>query len=102
MSIDLTVEPPIPLADVPRLTWLRGRGGRRLHVATVHRWCTRGIRGARLEFVQRGGTRVTTEAALVRFFRTLTFDDCRPADSASGRREKQLQAVERKLDVDRF
>jgi hypothetical protein len=79
-----------------------GPGGRRLHVATVHRWCTRGIRGTRLEFVQRGGTRVTTEAALVRFFSTLTGRDRRPADSPSASRMKQLQGVDRKLDARDF
>ena len=71
MCIDLTVETPIPLADVPKLGWIpRRRGGRRLHVSTVHRWCGAGLRGVRLECVQLGGTRVTTEAALQRFLRS--------------------------------
>jgi hypothetical protein len=72
MNIDLRTEKPIPLSEIPKLPWLRGRGGKRLHIATVHRWCTHGIHGLRLEFVQRGGTRVTTEAALLRFFERLT------------------------------
>lgn len=74
MSIDLTCEAGIPLNRVPDLPWIRGRGDRRLHAATVHYWCAKGIRGRRLEFVQRGGTRVTTEAALLRFFQGLTED----------------------------
>jgi hypothetical protein len=73
MTIDLTREPAIRLADVPKLPWLpRRRRGRRLHVATVFRWCMIGIRGHRLEYVQLGGCRVTTEAALQRFFGCLT------------------------------
>jgi hypothetical protein len=72
MAIDLRREPPVSLRDVPRLPWLRGRGGKRLHVATVHRWVTRGVHGIRLEYLQRAGTRVTTEAALLRFFDRLT------------------------------
>jgi hypothetical protein len=74
MKIDLTQETAITLAQVPDLPWVRGRADGRLHVATVHCWCTRGIRGHKLEFVQRGGTRVTTEAALLRFFQGLTED----------------------------
>lgn len=73
MSIDLTLEPPIPLREVPQLAWIpKRRRGRRIHVATIHRWCAHGIRGRRLEYVQVGGTRVTTEAALHRFFASLT------------------------------
>jgi hypothetical protein len=73
MDIDLTRETAVALAEVPRLPWIpRRRGGRRLHIATVHRWCSAGVRGVQLEYVQVGGTRVTTVEALVRFFASLT------------------------------
>jgi Protein of unknown function (DUF1580) len=73
MSIDLTREPAIRFADVSKLPWLpQRRRGQRLHVATVFRWAQRGIHGHRLEYVQLGGCKVTTEAALRRFFERLT------------------------------
>jgi hypothetical protein len=100
MSIDLLREPGIPLSEVPKLPWLRGRGGRRLHLATIHRWCSRGIRGTRLEFVQRGGTRVTTEAALLRFFAGLTGG--RLPESTGAARQRLLMDVDRELDARRI
>jgi hypothetical protein len=99
MAINLTHETPIPLAAVPKLGWVRGRGGKRLHVATVHRWCSHGIRGVKLEFVQRGGTRVTTEAALLRFFAQLTqLQEVEPADRAT-QSNIQAERVNRELDA---
>src|ERR1700681_3358370 len=72
-TLDLVREHPLPLSAVPKLPWIpRRRGGRRLHVATVHRWCTRGIRGKRLEYVQLPDGRITTEEAVLRFFQSLT------------------------------
>jgi len=73
LAVDLLRESAIPLSDVPKLPWIpRRRGGRRLNVATVHRWCTHGVRGKRLEHIRLGGTRVTTQAALMRFFHALS------------------------------
>lgn len=79
MSINITHERLIPLSQVPELPWLQdlcqqktGKRHRRLHVATVFRWAAKGVRGHRLEYLQLGGTRVTTEAALLQFFDRLT------------------------------
>src|SRR4051794_35842743 len=47
------------------------REGKPVNVSTVHRWCTRGLRGVRLEYVQVGGTKCTSEARLSRFFSRL-------------------------------
>jgi Protein of unknown function (DUF1580) len=96
--IDLTLEQPLPLSDVPKLDWIPlRRGGRRLHVATVHRWCTRGIRGVKLAFVQLGGTRVTTIEALLRFFNALTATEGPQSDQVQERRLKEETETERTL-----
>lgn len=64
----------IRLNDIPKLPWLpKRRGGSRLAVATLHRWCTRGLKGRRLRIQQVGGTRCTTEQWLREFF-----DACQP------------------------
>jgi hypothetical protein len=69
VSIDLTQEAAIAVTDIPGLPWLpRRRGGKRWHVATVYRWMKDGVGGRRLEYVRVGGTRYTTNSALMRFF----------------------------------
>ncbi|MBE7464804.1 MAG: DUF1580 domain-containing protein [Planctomycetes bacterium] len=45
--------------------------GRRLHVATLHRWARRGVRGVRLEVRALGGRFVTSVQALDRFSKAL-------------------------------
>ena len=40
------------------------RSGRGLHLCTVHRWASRGLKGIRLESIQCGGTRFTSVEAL--------------------------------------
>ena len=42
-------------------------GGRRPHKATVYRWCTRGVRGVKLETLLIGGTLCTSVEAIRRF-----------------------------------
>ncbi len=70
---DPAIEHPIRLHDVPRLRWIPGRrGNSRLNLATVYRWASDGLHGIKLETLKIGGTRVTSEAALKRFFEALT------------------------------
>lgn len=69
MTIDIHSERLVPLGAVPRLGLIPARRrGSRLHVATVHRWALRGLRGVRLETVQVGAQRCTSVEALGRFF----------------------------------
>ena len=64
-------EPLIRLRDVPKLSWLPGRGGKRLHHSTVFRWVQRGVRGRKLQVVCIGGALATTENWLREFFERL-------------------------------
>lgn len=72
---------------------------RRLHIATIHRWCTRGLRGRRLEYVQLGGTRVTTEAALQRFFASLTDGREDLPEQPDQQQRQELDRIARQLDA---
>jgi hypothetical protein len=48
--------------------WIAHRtGGHRPHVATLHRWADRGVRGVKLEVVNVGHVRFTSVEALIRF-----------------------------------
>jgi hypothetical protein len=107
VSIDLTNEHAIPFAVVPKLSWIRRlygqfagerTGSARPHLATIHRWATRGLRGVRLEFAQVGGTRVTSEEALQRFFDALAAGGRRPDRRSSLQSQTRTDIVDRELD----
>lgn len=84
----------------------RRRGGKPVNVATLYRWATHGCRGVRLETIQIGGTRCTSQEALQRFFERLTQSDRDPGSAADGtnhrpptpRRERAAKAFEAKLE----
>lgn len=42
-------------------------GNQRPHLATLHRWCNRGIRGSKLESLRVGAKVFTSRQALTRF-----------------------------------
>ncbi len=58
-------EPLIDLAAAAAV--IEGRTGQKPHLATVHRWCTRGCRGVKLESMTAGHKRFTSEGAVRRF-----------------------------------
>ena len=69
---DPSVEPAIPLVQVPNIPWLpRRRRGRKMHRSTPFRWKD-GLRGVKLEVVRIGGTLCTSEQSLKRFFARLS------------------------------
>jgi hypothetical protein len=70
MSIKFSEE-ILPLSEAARRL-PRRRRGRQVAVSTLYRWATVGIRGIRLEVIQIGGTKCTSQQALERFFDQLT------------------------------
>lgn len=72
-----------------------------IHVATIHRWSRKGIKGKRLETVLVGGVRYTSAAALARFVRSL--NEGVPALLAPPAREQQrVKKTERLLNSARL
>ncbi|QDV75376.1 DUF1580 domain-containing protein [Botrimarina mediterranea] len=70
----------------------------RPHVATLHRWRTRGVRGVRLRTCLIGGRRYTTREWLREFIEATTAEDAgAPRASDSPRRESEIAAAERCL-----
>ena len=67
MPIDPLSETTLSLSQAARRL-PRLRAGRPVHPSTVWRWAMTGLRGIRLETAMIGGVRVTSEAALRRFF----------------------------------
>jgi hypothetical protein len=82
--IDPTVERLITLADAAELI-PRRRAGKKCDVSCLYRWTSRGLRGVRLDYLQCGGKRATSAAALGRFYEELTAK----AGAASGSRSAQ-------------
>lgn len=73
MAIDVFTDTPIRLSDVPALPIVPRRRGKKLHLATVHRWASpHGVRGVRLETIVCGGALCTSAAAVALFFERLT------------------------------
>lgn len=66
MSLSLREETLIPFQRAPALL------PKRPHIATLHRWRVRGVRGVVLETCLIGGTRYTSHEALQRFIDATT------------------------------
>lgn len=103
--IDIGREELITFAEAAKLL-PRRRQGRKLHVSTLHRWCTKGVRGVRLEYLSVGGTRCTSVPALQRFFDALTeLDPAYDLDPDVPRhrtvsRRKSIRAAQRCLGIE--
>lgn len=85
--LDLTNETGLSLSEATKQ--LPSLGGRRLDVSTLWRWCRRGVRGVRLEYVRLGRRIITSREALARFAQRLAEVD-RDADSSLQEMQKQL------------
>ena len=71
MSIDITHEQLITFSELAR-SLPRRRGDRPVHLATIHRWRSRGLKGFRLEGIRVGGAWHTSREAFRRFVDRLT------------------------------
>ena len=105
-----TPGPLVRINDVPAMAWLpKRRGGARIAVATLHRWCSRGVGGVRLRYVRVGGVRCTTEGWLRELFEALASRDngVRPAAATAliqteTSRQRRAAAAERQLRDEGF
>jgi hypothetical protein len=70
----LSQETRLSIIDAGRLI-ARLRGQSRPAAATAWRWCSRGLRGVRLEHYRIGGRIVTTEQAVRRFLARVQADE---------------------------
>ena len=106
MPIDIRQERPLSLCEAART--LPTIDGRRPHTTTVWRWCRRGVRGVKLEYLRIGRRVCTSYEALGRFAQRLAAADEKiepisaPSRSTTSRteqqRQKDIEAAERELD----
>ena len=97
MAIDLLTETVLSLSDAAAAL-PRRRGGRKVHPSCVYRWVQRGLKGIRLECVQVGGTKCTSQEALARFFEALTYGADRPPVRSPAKRRRDAELAMRELD----
>jgi hypothetical protein len=90
------------LAEVPGV--LPANRGRPIHISSVYRWTTSGVRGVVLETVQVGGRRLTSLEALQRFAERLSARTGAGSDSPTGpggrtvaQRQRAAQHADRAL-----
>jgi hypothetical protein len=85
----------------------RRRRGVKLHVSTLYRWWTKGLRGVRLEAVSCGGSPATTAEALHRFFAAVAAakapgaGPAPPAKTPRAARKEMTTRARRQLDTNR-
>ena len=73
MAINVENETLLTLTEATKL--LPKVNGRKPAVSTLWRWCRRGLRGVRLDYLRIGRNIVTSPQALHRFFATLAEAD---------------------------
>ena len=90
MSIDVETEDLIPFSEA-RTAF---PGGKRLSLATLHRWRLSGVRGVRLETCVVGGLRYLSRESISRFIAAQNRDETpAPAITAKHRRTQAESAM---------
>ena len=93
---DLQHEELVPFNEAVKL--IPKRNGKTAHLSLLYRWSSRGLRGVRLEYIQAGGTRCTSHAAIRRFYQRLTpAETPAPVSKTSAQRQREIEAAEREL-----
>jgi hypothetical protein len=87
---------PITILAATRLPIL-ARDGQHPHVATLHRWITRGVRGVVLESFLVGGARCTTSAMVETFLARLNSPADAPAPRTPTRRNREQAKADKDL-----
>ncbi len=91
MPIDLQCEQVMSLQEAAGVL-PRQPGGKKVHISTLYRWATAGVRGTHLETLRIGGRVVTSVEALQRFA-----ERCSATDPARGPRS----AIQRRREIKR-
>ena len=93
MSIDVETEDLIPFCEARSAF----PGGKRLSLATLHRWRLPGVRGTRLETCLIGGSRYTSAAAISRFIAAQNATDSPAPTITPSQRRRQAETANRVL-----
>lgn len=89
--IDLSVETVVSLDDAAKHL-PRRREGKLVHLGTLYRWISHGVKGQKLECIRIGGSTCTSLQALQRFCDRLSGDDSTPPQNTRTRKRKIAKA----------
>lgn len=85
--IDLSVETVVSLDDAAKHL-PRRRAGKLVHLGTLYRWISHGVKGHKLECIRIGGSTCTSLEALQRFCDRLSgSDSAQPSPTRTRKRE---------------
>ena len=93
MSIDTDTETLLTLCE-SRTAF---PGGKRLALATLHRWKLKGVHGVRLETILIGGMRYTSREAISRFIAAQNADESTVPTISPAQRSRQAKAAQQEL-----
>jgi hypothetical protein len=93
MSIDVQSETLLTLCEA-RTAF---PGGKRLALATLHRWRLHGVRSVRLETLLIGGLRYTSREAIARFIQAQNADESPTPAVTPAQRTRQAKAAQQEL-----
>lgn len=93
--IDPEREQIVSLSDAATFVQ-RKFGGRKPSANTMARWCISGLRGRKLESMKRGGQRVTSTEAVVRFFQAAA-SSAAVVNVAAALHDARQQRIEQEL-----
>jgi hypothetical protein len=79
MPINIENETIVSLTEATKT--LPRVNGKRPAISTLWRWCRKGLRGVRLEYIRVGRNIATSREALNRFFEALAQDDTPPVQT---------------------
>ncbi len=100
MAIDIENEQLLTLTEATKV--LPRLNGRQPAISTLWRWCRKGVRGVRLEYVRIGRNIATSREALGRFFNALARADQPPGKprESSGQPDLRPTPAARKRMLD--
>ena len=73
-------------------------GGKRLALATLHRWRLHGVRGTKLETALIGGLRYTSKEAISRFIAAQNAGESPAPSFTPSQRQRMSEAARRELE----
>jgi len=93
MSINVVTEDLIPFCEA-RTAF---PGGKRLSLATLHRWRLHGVRGTHLETVLIGGSRYTSSESISRFIAAQNATETSVPQFTPSQRQRMSEAARKEL-----
>lgn len=98
MPIDIEKEQVVSLTEATKI--MPKRNGKRPAIATLWRWCRKGIQGIHLEYIRMGRNLATSREAINRFFNALADADRSAAPATKPSEPLAVSSAVRQTSLD--